>query len=485
MSVSRHALYNLTGSLVPLAVTFFTVPAYITLIGEARYGILAIVWVLLGYFGLFDLGLSRATAHRIAAMRDAPLQEQREVFWTALGLNLLFGLLGAALLWPTAGFFFEHLFKMNTALRPEALAAVPWLAGTVPVVTVSGVLAGVLQGRERFLALNAISVTGTALGQIVPLAVAWHFGPNLAWLIPAAVLVRVGTLVLLTARCRRLLGLSLRPTFRRQLVKPLFHFGGWVTVTAIVGPLLSTFDRLIIGMISGAQAVTQYTVPFNLANRVTVLPGSLASAVFPRFASANVVQQRCLAEQSIGALIAVLGPVLIIGLLAMRPFLAWWIDPDFAAKAAPVGEIILLGLWANGLAYVPYALLQGRGRPDLVAKTHVAELLPYLLLLTLGLHLWGLVGAALAWSLRVGVDMLVLFHLGQAWPDKASLMLAPLVPLCLASATAWFCSPSDMAFWILGPAALGAALWFSWRYAPKSLRRKVLYAIPPVSHLSP
>jgi O-antigen/teichoic acid export membrane protein len=65
-SISRNATMNLMGSLVPMLITLATVPPYLRLIGEARFGVVSLVWLFLSYFGLFDMGLGRAASKYIA-----------------------------------------------------------------------------------------------------------------------------------------------------------------------------------------------------------------------------------------------------------------------------------------------------------------------------------------------------------------------------------------------------------------------------------
>lgn len=473
MSVRRNTFYNLGGSLTPIAVMLITVPIYLNLIGEERYGILAIAWVLLGYFGLFDLGLSRATAHRIATLKDGSAEERSEVFWTALLLNAGFGILGALLLLPLGYLFFSNYFQLPDVLRPEAIAIVPWLAAAVPVATVSGVLSGALQGREQFLALNIISMCGTVLFQVLPLVVAWVFGPNLFWLIPAALLGRILTFSALFQYCRRYIPIKGWPRVSRKLIKPLFAYGGWISVTAIVGPLMVTLDRFLIGAVAGAKAVTWYTVPYHLVQRGTILPASVSNALFPRFASAQSQQEtNRLAEESTRALVVVMTPVIVAGILIMEPFLAWWLSVEFANQAADVGHIIALGLWANALARIPITLLQGGGRPDLPAKCHLGELVPYLAFLAMALQWWGIVGVAVAWSLRVTADALFLFGFSRYRPNLYTILI-PLLLLTIASTSVFALPLYDLTRWLLGLGALLSAAIWGWFTAPASLKALV------------
>ena len=75
-SISRNSIMTVLGVIAPMAVTVFTLPIYLRLIGEERYGILALIWLVFGYFGLFDFGLSRATANHLARLRQAPAEEK-------------------------------------------------------------------------------------------------------------------------------------------------------------------------------------------------------------------------------------------------------------------------------------------------------------------------------------------------------------------------------------------------------------------------
>src|SRR5690625_2351351 len=62
----RNTLLNLIGQVAPLLVAVVTVPFVVRGLGEARFGLLALSWAVLGYFGVFDLVMGRAEIGRAA-----------------------------------------------------------------------------------------------------------------------------------------------------------------------------------------------------------------------------------------------------------------------------------------------------------------------------------------------------------------------------------------------------------------------------------
>lgn len=430
--VGRNTLLNLAGMILPAMLSLVVTPIYIRTIGLGRYGALAVVWVMLGYFSAFDLGMGRATANRVARLRAASPEERSLAVWTAIVVNAGFGLLGGALLLGLGPPLLGGVFRMSDALRQEVLSALPWLSLAVPVMTVGWVLGGAIEGQERFLLLNALGGFNSALIQLAPLSMALFYGPNLTWLIASVVVARLTATALLGLAVGRWLPLVGHPRVGRSHLVGLITYGGWTAVSSLVGPLLVNLDQLLIGSRLGVARVPFYAIPSTLLARLQIVPLSLARALFPRLSRVEADAGRALAGVALRGLAALVTPAFVVAALTLEPFLTVWIGAGFAGSAAAAGEILVFGVWINSLALVPLTLIQGQGRPDLVAKVHLLELLPYVALLWLGTSRFGIEGAALAWTLRVAIEAVVLTMVADV-PMSHVLPLLPASGIVVAA----------------------------------------------------
>lgn len=485
VSVSRHTGYNLIGSVIPIILSLVTVPIYLKLVGPDRYGVLAIAWLLLGYFGLFDLGLGRATSFRIASLRDATPQARADTFWSALAVNIGMGLIGGLVLWVAAGYFFGHVFKVSEHLRPEMLGAVPLLAAAVPVATVMGVLTGAVQGRERFLEINMNSVMSTVLFQLLPLAIAWKVGPNLVWLLTAAVSARIIGAMGLAFRCWQELVRGQRISPHRSEIITLLKYGGWVNLTSIFGPMLVMIDRFVIGSLIGAAAVTSYTVPVQLGQRMTILPAALTTALFPRLSASAPEEQRALAERAMLSLAGLIAAPFVAGVFLIGPFLHLWVGNRVGPEAATIGRCFVAAMFANSLALISFTRLQASGRPDIVTKILLAEIPPYLALLYVGIHYFGLAGAAVATSLRYVADFLLLTTFAGP-PSRGRGLLA--ATFGLLTAAVWLASLwtfTQWQWWAAAVALGSLALLIGVLTVPADVKRQLFVKIQGWARLGP
>ena len=474
MSVKRHAGYNFVGAVLPIGLSLLTVPLYLKLVGPDRYGVLAIAWLLLGYFGLFDLGLGRATSFRVASLKDATPEARASTVWSAVCVNLVMGIVGGIVLWGAAGYFFGHVLKAPETLRPEILAGVPMLAAAVPVATVAGVLTGALQGREKFLDTNIISVSTTALFQLLPLGVAYFVGPSLPLLLSVAILARVMAIFALGYRCHRELFQGIKLRFDRQEIPFLLKFGGWVNLTSIVGPILDIVDRFAIGAVLGTTALAVYTIPFQLTQRIRLLPGSLANALFPRMTSSTPEVRDALVRRAVLTLACVVSPVVLVGILVLEPFLVIWVGADMAIQAAPIGRVLFVAFWANAFALVPFVYLQSSGRPDLPPKMHLIEIPIYLATLYGGMQLIGLLGCALAFTGRCLLDYFLMTMAAGRRFHGVGLLAVNLALLVAAIALCQLLSFSDLTWWLGAGLLSVVVLTLSWTQLPADLRQSGL-----------
>lgn len=473
MSLKKNTAYNLFGAILPILLSLITVPIYLKTVGTERYGALQISWLLLGYFGLFDLGLGRATAFRIAAQKDDSREERAETFWSALVINSAIGMIGAIILAIAAHYFFAYYAKVDAKVLPEILTGTPLIAASLPIATLTGVLTGALQGREKFFAINVISVFSTALFQLFPLAIGLIWTIYLPWLLLAGLVARLLSLVAMWICCHRELLANAPLRISRKRCIELLRYGGWVGLGSAFAPILVITDRFAIGSLFGMTQVAIYSIPYNLASRLQIIPGALATALFPRLASAGPAEADAISEQGFRAMASVITPPVLGALLFIGPFLELWVGHDIGKASASIGRIILTAYWINAFAVVSHIRLQTSGRPDVKTINSLIQIPIYLAMLYFGMMMFGLVGCALAFALLCLLDYAM-----QSWSVNRRFSGAKILsmnfPILLAGhlvSTYW--PVTTLWFWVGGVGLMLVSFYTSWMTLPNNIRNLV------------
>lgn len=410
--LARNTIYNVFGFGLPLLLALVAIPRVAEGLGAEGFGFLGIVWLFLGYFG--ELGLGRATTKYVAeALGSGDSARVARIAWSTVVVQGLAGVAAGFVLAASAPVLAERILRLPPELVVEARRSLQLLAVVVPAVLAASSLRGVLEASQRFDLINAVRIPASASNYLLPLVglgLGYGLVGILALLLAARVVV-AGAYYLLCLRA--VPALRGWPRVEWAEFRSVLAFGGWVTISSLVSPLLVYLDRFLLGVLVAMSAVAYYTAPYEALARIWILPASLVSTLFPAFSTLAARGEwdrlGALFGRALRAIGVVLVPVVALAIIFAEPLLLRWLGEEYAREGGLALRILAPGMLINSLATIPQALVQGLGRADLTAKFHLLELPIQVVVGWALIGRWGIPGAALAWSFRVTLDAALLF----------------------------------------------------------------------------
>lgn len=415
--IAKNTIFNLLGQILPMLVGVVTIPYIIKGLGTTGYGILSIASMLLGYFSIFDLGLSRATVKFVAEnLSPERVHKVPELVWTSLSLLVALGCIGgiiAAIFVPVS---VTHFFKMPASFVGEARAALFILCASMPIILGSDALRGVLEAAQRFDLVNCVRVPTSILFYLLAVLVI-PLGAHVAQIVTLMVGIRLISTFFYLFFCLRVFpGLKTHFRFSREALRALATFGGWIMVSNVTGPLFGYLERFMIASVLSVSLLSFYSAPYDLVSKIVIFPASIVPSLFPYFSyhgrrkGSEVLE---VTSRTMKYLLLVLTPLVAIFVFFARDILKLWLGPQFADTSSTVLQITALGFFLNAFAMVPYTSVQALGRPDLKAILDLIVLPVYAVsswwLMRQHGIIGGINGAAVAKLLVTVVDVLFLY----------------------------------------------------------------------------
>jgi O-antigen/teichoic acid export membrane protein len=421
-SVRVDVLWNLSALLFPILVALAAIPHLLSAIGDVKFGVLALAQAIIGFTGVFDLGVGRALTKVVAERHGMNTETEIPAYVrAALRIALAMSSFIAAAMWALwLCIDLASVFGVPKVLSREFSIALALTGLAVPLTILSSIYRGALEGFGDFktVALGRMFFGSVTFG--APLLVSFYSE-------------HLGALVLSLAAGRLLIvawfAKSLhKATQARNLAVPeaarnLLRLGAWMALSNILSPFMTYLDRFVIAAVLGAAVVGFYTAPYEVVTKLLLIPAAISTALFPRFsrsAKESAGARLQLYRNSLLAIAITLSLLVAISIASAQFALSVWIGPAFASTSTLVWQILSAGVLFNGIAHIPFAALQGIGRADLTARLHLIELPIYVSSLLFLCHHLGIVGAAIAWTTRMAIDLAMLLFMHYRYVLRAT-----------------------------------------------------------------
>ena len=415
--IAKNTIYNLLGYGIPFVFALVLIPFLLNGLGTEKFGILNLVWIVIGYFSFFDFGIGRALTKIIA--EKIGLNQINQIpgfFWTSLILMFIISLFGSFVLILVTPVLVSNFFKISPSLQNETLKTFYLLALSIPIVTTTAGIRGVLEAYQRFGIINVIRVIlgiSSFLGPVICL----FFTTDLFWIVLFLTLIRIVIWSLYINQCFKLHDKFKNSfCFNLKLVKPILRISGWLTVTNTIGPLITYLDRFLIGILISATAVVYYATPYEVITKLLVIPTALIAVLFPAFSSSylqNSEISKKLFLRGIKFIFLILFPIVLSIITFSNEGLNLWLGKTFADSSTLILQLLCIGILLNSLAQIPFTYLQSVGRPDIPAILNLLELPFYLIAMWFAISEWGIDGVIFIWLLRILIDTFILIFISN------------------------------------------------------------------------
>lgn len=419
-SIRNATIWNIIGSVLPMLVGLICIPFLIKHIGVERFGVLTLIWTLIGYFSIFDFGIGRALTFSVSNLKSE--SENTNLYrsiQSGLKLLLITGIIGGiilALLSKKLGFFW---LNTNVSLKSETYFSILIASLAIPFTTYTSGIKGVLEGYEEFKIVNILRLILGVFNFTLPVLSVILIGNSLVYIVSTLVITRFIILIahfIVLNNKLKLIEIIFNKNLEKSIDKKIFHFGAWMTLSNIISPLMVNADRFFISYILGASLVAYYTIPFDLVIRFLILPAALTSVLFPRFSSLlniSIEEANSLYKKSASNIFKLMLLLTICTISFSYLGLKFWINQEVATKSYQLLIIISIGVFFNSMAQVPHALIQAAGKVKQTALLHVIEFIVYVIVLYVLLKYFGLYGAGIAFVIRTIFDFLCLKYMAK------------------------------------------------------------------------
>ena len=397
LKIVKDVSWNYVAYIIPMLVAVPVFGVIARLLEVERFGLYTLIFTMFGYASVFDLGFSRALVRCISINRTNSADVKKYLISAVYPMALI-SALPLSLMFRFSGEVVE-LINVSKLHYLEVVESFEIAALIFPVIMITSMWQAYLEGNERFKELSVLKVVSDLSLSLIPLFFIL-FEPELLSAVKGILLARVLSLVIHVG--------YIYPEIRRidcsgysyEKTAELFRYGGWLTLTNIISPLLTTFDRFVLSAVSGSDQVAFYTAPSEIISRLLLIPGIIAKTIFPRLARHNDLKFKSRINL-ISSFIVLL--MVVVLFFCSGLIIEIWLGDGYSDSLVTL-KILLIGLFFFGAAQVPYISIQAEGNSKIIAFVHFLEVVPYLLLLYFLIQMYSYKGAAIAWSIRSVVD---------------------------------------------------------------------------------
>jgi O-antigen/teichoic acid export membrane protein len=399
--IFRNSIVNTLRYIINYSIIFVLTPIIINGIGDAQYGLWALIFSLIGYAGLLDLGVQQATIKLVSEYKGKnDLEKLNEIISSTVFYFFYIGLFVTLICWFVLPHMMHHFVDDNKLLSMTGMLL--FIVGVdVVFVFLGNVFTGISLGLHQYHLKGIIDVC-CGLSRLVATIYVLNNGYGLiglAWIALVLDFVATVFLYLVCIYSNPQISVSFRHV-KRSAFKEIFSFGGKVFMASTAMRINSHTTVVLIAYYLSTTMTAYYNVVSRLVGSVQEVLWSLTASLFPVFSELSSSGDKRVVwkyyAQYTRYFLLLTAPAALGLFYFGTPFISLWISEDYAGNTRVVMMLLSIGALVAGFQPLAARVMIGGGNVSFYTKVTVIKSLGVLVLSVPMIFIFGLPGPPLA-----------------------------------------------------------------------------------------
>ena len=348
-------------SIIGIFLSLIAIPIHLKTNGKFDYGNYIFFHFIVSFGLILNFGLNKIVVIELAKKKYLHLIiNQSIIFSIILSVTIFF--IGFLILKITVNNFYSLLILTGICV-------------TIFYLT----LEGILQGLKRFKTLSIVNFFFYTLSLNAP-SVSLNFFEqfNYIELIKLSLFIKISVIIII---------LFYLKSFKKKKVNQKYNlfiflkkYSRWYLVHLINQQIFDFVDKYLIKIFIGPVALAIYSIPYQLAGKITIFSKSISAVLLPEISEGKDKENF---NYSINIYVFLISILLLMCFPFLENFLKLWLGNQYTVEILNLTKIFLITAWISGISHILISYFEGKKKVKFNSMLEVYLITPFILILIL------------------------------------------------------------------------------------------------------
>ncbi len=347
-------------SILGILIALVSIPIHLNFNSKSDYGNYIFFHFIFSFGLLLNFGLNKITVIELAQKKNISSVIKKSLLFSSFIFCILL------ILSFSSSFFFKDLNYLLT------------ISVGIGITIIYITLEGILQGIKKFKLLSIGNFIFHTLSLNIPSLSLFLFEMDFIKLIKISIVIKLISIIIISVYLRKYF--FLKEKLNYNFISKLRKYSKWYFLHNLNIQIYDFIDKYLINFFIGPIALAIYSIPYQLAGKITIFSKSIAAVLLPEISSGN---ERKNFDYSLNIYTFVVPLVLLTIFPFLDKLLFFWLNDEYSPQILNLTKVFLIISWISGISHILIAFFEGKKEIRFNTILEISFIIPFLICLVL------------------------------------------------------------------------------------------------------